>query len=126
MHEVNQRHLVPKRLHFKFMLHNTSMVNRNWDRRESLSKLAGTSDDDTPEYIRAVPGHCSRPTANFEFKNMIELPLRLTTGIYHSNSKQYLDTILLNVLSAGRNKQERKQTSMFLLGLASPTTQCST
>ena len=45
---------------------------------------------------------------------MIELPLRLTTGIYHSSSKEYLDTILLNVLSAGGiNRKESRQACSF-------------
>ena len=34
----------------------------NWDRTQSVWDCL--SDDNTPEYIRAVPSHCSRPIAN--------------------------------------------------------------
>ena len=44
------------------------------------------TDDLTPAYIRAVQGHCSRPTANPEFfKNMIEIPHGWTNVICHAS-----------------------------------------
>ena len=61
------------------------------------------SDDITLACIRAIQGHCSRPTANREFlRKMFGIPHGWTNVIYHSSSQHYLDTILLNGLIAGR------------------------
>ena len=64
-------------------------------------------DDDTPVYIRATEGQCSRPIVNPEFfKNVIKIPHGWTTVVYHSNSQQHLDKIMLNGLTVGEIRSE--------------------
>ena len=73
------------------------------------------SDDSTPANIRPTQCHCLRPIAKPEFfQHMIEIPHGRTDVIYHSSSLQYLDTNMLNALTAGgRGRKEGRQASYF-------------
>ena len=94
-------------------------------RRVSFETCRHKSDDDTPAYIRVVPSDCSRPIVNFEFFKKRD---RHTAPIDDWNlSFEFQAVRRYNSVERSECKRNRqRQTSMFLLGLASPTTQCST